>query len=196
MSASDAESASENEEPPRKKGTGTPSGQTPNVNGQQQPKQNNNNNKQQPHSQRKKLDARIPALINAGVAAGTRSLFVLVGDHGRDQVVNLHFLLSKARHTARPSVLWCYKKELGFSSHRKKRMKQIKKEVQRGLRDPDAAEDPFELFVSSTDIRYAYYKESHKILGNTYGMCVLQVRDWRGWTRSCCRQRPVSDHSL
>ncbi|KAJ2556587.1 N-acetyltransferase 10 [Coemansia sp. RSA 1933] len=25
-----------------------------------------------------------------------------------------------------------------------------------------------------TDIRYTYYKESHKILGNTYGMCVLQ----------------------
>ncbi len=125
--------------------------------------------------QRKKLDPRIPALINSGVANGTRSLFVLVGDHGRDQVVNLHFLLSKARHTARPSVLWCYKKELGFSSHRKKRMKQIKKEVQRGLRDPDANEDPFELFVASTEIRYAYYKESHKILGNTYGMCVLQV---------------------
>jgi N-acetyltransferase 10 len=25
-----------------------------------------------------------------------------------------------------------------------------------------------------TDIRYTYYKESHKILGRTFGMCVLQ----------------------
>ena len=36
-------------------------------------------------------------------------------------------------------------------------------------------DDPFELFVSSTDIRYVYYKESHQIMGKTFGMCVLQV---------------------
>jgi N-acetyltransferase 10 len=59
------------------------------------------------------------------------------------------------------------------ASHRKKRIRQIEKAVKRGLRDPDT-EDPFELFISSTDIRYTYYKESQKILGNTYGMCVLQ----------------------
>ena len=34
------------------------------------------------------------------------------------QVVILHHVLCKARVKARPSVLWCYKKELGFSSHR------------------------------------------------------------------------------
>ncbi|KAJ3331407.1 N-acetyltransferase 10 [Blyttiomyces sp. JEL0837] len=97
----------------------------------------------------------------------------MVGDRGRDQVVTLHYLLSKARVTARPSVLWCYKKELGFSSHRKKRMKQIQKQVARGQREVDE-EDPFELFVSSTSIRYTYYKETEKILGTTFGMCVLQ----------------------
>ena len=31
------------------------------------------------------------------------------------QVVILHHMLSKAVVRARPSVLWCYKKELGFS---------------------------------------------------------------------------------
>ena len=35
-------------------------------------------------------------------------------------------------------------------------------------------EDPFELFISATNIRYCYYSESHKVLGNTFGMCVLQ----------------------
>ena len=65
--------------------------------------------------QRKKLDPRIPALIANGVQTNHRSFFVLVGDRGRDSVVTLHFLLSKARVSARPSVLWCYKKELGFS---------------------------------------------------------------------------------
>lgn len=60
-------------------------------------------------------------------------------------------------------------------SHRKKREKIIKKQIRKGLRDADS-EDPFELFIASTDIRYTYYKESHKILGNTFGMCILQVR--------------------
>ena len=35
-------------------------------------------------------------------------------------------------------------------------------------------DDPFDMFVASTSIRYCYYKETHKILGNTFGMVVLQ----------------------
>lgn len=60
-------------------------------------------------------------------------------------------------------------------SHRKKRMRQLQKKLKSGSVDvrPD---DPFELFIAATSIRYCYYAESHKILGNTYGMCVLQVR--------------------
>ncbi|WIA39314.1 hypothetical protein OEZ86_005429 [Tetradesmus obliquus] len=100
-------------------------------------------------------------------------MFVLIGDKGRDQVVNLHYMLSKASVKARPSVLWCYKKDLALSSHKKKRMKQLKKMSQRGLLDPEQ-EDPFALFVASTSIRYCYYNETQNILGNTYGMAVLQ----------------------
>ncbi|KCV71673.1 tRNA(Met) cytidine acetyltransferase [Fonticula alba] len=122
---------------------------------------------------RKRVDNRVRTLIENGVHTRQRTLVVMLGDKGRDQVVNLHYMLSKASVRQRPSVLWCYKKELGFSSHRQKRMRQMKKLAQRGLLDPDR-EDPFELFVTSTNIRYCYYKESHKVLGNTYGMCVLQ----------------------
>ncbi|KAF8200392.1 GNAT acetyltransferase 2-domain-containing protein [Pholiota molesta] len=122
---------------------------------------------------RKQLDPRIPILINNNVKQNHRSFIVLVGDKGRDQIVNLHFLLSQARVSARPSVLWCYKKELGFTSHRKKREAKIKRDVKRGIREAND-QDPFEIFVTVTDIRYTYYKESHKILGNTYGMLVLQ----------------------
>ena len=68
------------------------------------------------------------------------------------------------------SVLWAYKnKLLGFTSHRKKRETKIKKEVKRGIREVNS-EDPFELFMSLHDIRYVYYKETDKILGNTYSM--------------------------
>ncbi|KAJ3905093.1 GNAT acetyltransferase 2-domain-containing protein [Lentinula edodes] len=122
---------------------------------------------------RKQLDPRIPILVNNNVTKNHRSFVVLVGDKGRDQIVNLHFLLSQARVSARPSVLWCYKKDLGFTTHRKKREAKIKRDVKRGIREPND-QDPFEIFVTVTDIRYTYYKESHKILGHTYGMLVLQ----------------------
>ena len=56
---------------------------------------------------------------------------------------------------------------------RKKRMRQIKKMVQRGLIDPEK-DDPFELFISATDISYCYYRETQRVLGNTFGMLVLQ----------------------
>ncbi|KAF9945187.1 hypothetical protein BGZ70_003995 [Mortierella alpina] len=122
---------------------------------------------------KKVIDSRIHTLIKNGVQSKHRTFFVLVGDKGKDQVVNLHWLLSQAQVTARPSVLWCYKKDLGFSSHRKKREAKIKRDVKRGVREINE-EDPFELFISVTNIRYTYYKETQKILGNTYGMCVLQ----------------------
>jgi len=83
-------------------------------------------------------------------------------------------MLSKAQVKARPSVLWCYKKELSFSSHRKKRMKQLQKKVKSGSLDLKK-DDPFELFIAATSIRYCFYADTHKILGSTYGMLVLQV---------------------
>ena len=58
-------------------------------------------------------------------------------------------------------------------SHRKKRMKQMQKKIKAGTLD--VKDDPFELFIAATNIRYCYYSETHKILGNTYGMCILQV---------------------
>lgn len=64
---------------------------------------------------RKKIDSRIRTLVENCVKQKQRSLFVIVGDKGRDQVVNLHYMLSKSVVKARPSVLWCYKKELYLS---------------------------------------------------------------------------------
>jgi N-acetyltransferase 10 len=64
---------------------------------------------------RKKVDSRIRTLVENGVKTRQRSMFVIIGDKGRDQVVNLHYMLSKAVVKARPSVLWCYKKDLYLS---------------------------------------------------------------------------------
>ena len=64
---------------------------------------------------RKKVDSRIRTLVENCVALRQRSMFVIVGDKGRDQVVNLHYMLSKTVVKARPSVLWCYKNDLYLS---------------------------------------------------------------------------------
>ncbi|KAF2151262.1 nucleolar ATPase Kre33 [Myriangium duriaei CBS 260.36] len=123
---------------------------------------------------KKAIDSRIPALIRNGAQEKKRSFFVIVGDRQKDVIVNLYHILLNVDIKLNKSVLWAYKnKLLGFSSHRKKREQKIKKEIKRGIRDVDT-DDPFELFVSTQNIRYVYYKETEKILGNTYGMCILQ----------------------
>lgn len=123
---------------------------------------------------KKAIDSRIPALIRNGVQEKKRSFFVIVGDRQKDVIVNLYHILLNVDIKRNKSVLWAYKnKLLGFTSHRKKRERKIKKEVKRGIREVNE-EDPFELFVSSQNIRYVYYKETEKILGNTYGIVILQ----------------------
>ena len=47
-------------------------------------------------------------------------------------------------------------------------MKAIKKLQAKGLYDRDK-EDPFDMFISSTSVRWCYYKETQRILGATYG---------------------------
>lgn len=46
--------------------------------------------------------------------------------------------------------------------------------MQRGLLDPEKV-DPFQLFVETGGLTYCMYKDSERILGNTFGMCILQV---------------------
>jgi len=123
---------------------------------------------------RKAIDSRIPALIRNGVQEKKRSFMVVVGDRAKDVIVHLHYIMSSVDIKQNKSVLWAYKKDLlGFTSHRKKREAKIKKEVKRGIREANT-EDPFELFVTLHNIRYVYYKETDKILGQTFGMCILQ----------------------
>lgn len=60
-------------------------------------------------------------------------------------------------------------------SHRKKRMKQMRKrQAATGSTGVNDEENPFEVFLSSTQIHYTYYSDTPKILGRTFGMCVLQ----------------------
>lgn len=49
--------------------------------------------------------------------------------------------------------------------------------MQRGLLDPEKV-DPFSLFVETGGLTYCMYKDSERILGNTFGMCILQVDNY------------------
>lgn len=74
-------------------------------------------------------------------------------------------------------------------------MKQLQKKLKSGAMDV-RQDDPFDLFVAATQIRYCYYSETYKILGSTFGMCVLQVRlltNLLGITRSCATKRTAQD---
>jgi hypothetical protein len=64
---------------------------------------------------RKKVDERIRSLIENGVKEKHRSMFLIVGDKSRDQIVNLNDMLAKSRVKSRPSVLWCYRDKLEIS---------------------------------------------------------------------------------
>jgi N-acetyltransferase 10 len=120
---------------------------------------------------RKRLDDRVRCLLENAVATHQRAMLVLVGDHGKDQVPVLHQILSKMSLN-NPETLWCYKKTLGFSTHRMKRIKKIKRDKSRGLLNDDA--DAFELFLSHGSISWVFYKESHRVLGRTVDLLVLQ----------------------
>lgn len=131
-------------------------------------------------SKKKALDSRIPALIRNGVDSRQRSFVIMVGDKSRNQIPNLHYLMMNANLKMNKNVIWAYKKKLmGFTSHRLNREKKIKKDVKKGKREANEL-DPFEAFLSNQQIRYVYYKESEKILGQTCGMLVLQ--DFEGLT--------------
>ncbi|KAI1324783.1 DUF699-domain-containing protein [Xylariaceae sp. FL0255] len=131
---------------------------------------------------RKEVDSRIPTLIRNAQQTRQRALFVIVGDRCKDVIAHLHHIATQFSLKQNKTVLWAYRKELGgFTSHRRKREAKIKKDIKRGIREPNS-EDAFELFISLHDIRYTYYKETEKILGNTFGMCILQ--DFEGITPS------------
>lgn len=141
-----------------------------------------------------KLDPRIRGLLELSVSSNHRSLFLIVGDRAASQLATLHYMLAKAAPgRPPPSLLWCYKTELGFSPHQARAIRATKKRAARGLLAAGpagkggaaaaaggVAAPTFELFVASASIRYARYADADTLLGATYGLVVLQ--DFEGLT--------------
>ena len=127
---------------------------------------------------RKKIDERIRILIQNAIKARHRGIVMIVGDRAKDQVINLYNLwlsINKAEtdNFPQPKILWCYKTELGFSSHQMKRKKDISKLMKQGLYEKES-DNPFDVFLTSSNIRYCYYKETQNILGSNNDILILQ----------------------
>ncbi|KAG5447438.1 N-acetyltransferase 10 [Clonorchis sinensis] len=118
-----------------------------------------------------KLDNRIQTILQNGIQSKHRTVFIMVGNKGQDQVPIMHQILNSLFNKGRLSLLWCYKKELSFSTHRKKNLKLLNKKRKAGVTSDATI---FEQFICTTDIRWCYYHETDKILGQTFDMCILQ----------------------
>ena len=53
-------------------------------------------------------------------------------------------------------------------------MKKITQKNNRGTQNIEDA-DPFKVFILATDVRFCKYEDTHKVLGQTYSMLILQV---------------------
>jgi N-acetyltransferase 10 len=51
-------------------------------------------------------------------------------------------------------------------------MRQLEEMKKTGINVNEA--NPFELFLSAANVRWCYYNKTHRILGQTFGMVVLQ----------------------
>ena len=122
---------------------------------------------------RKKIDDKIQILLKNSISKNERSMFLIIGDKGRDQISNLHNFYSQINPGKKLNILWCYKSELGFSNHARKKMKKIKKQMNKGVFELND-ENAFDLFISTADIKFCYYNETQRILGSTFGMLILQ----------------------
>ena len=122
---------------------------------------------------RKKIDDKIQILLKNCISRNERAMFLIIGDKGRDQISNLHNFYSKLNPGKKLNILWCYKNELGFSNHARKKMKKIKKQMNKGVFELND-ENAFDLFISTADIKFCYYHDTQRILGTTFGMLILQ----------------------
>ena len=123
---------------------------------------------------KRKLDDRIKFLIEDAANNKHRGVVLLVGDKAKDQVVNLHAMVSRAQNVAKVTLLWCMKSDPDFVSTSKKKLeKQGRLEVKGGV-STEASKESFQTFLAQTTIRFCQFKDTHRILGNTFGMAVLQ----------------------
>ena len=89
-----------------------------------------------------------------------RSIILLIGSESKKKIPYLHYIWSKNSTKTNTSLLWCYNKNTYKNNQNVNKKKK------------DYV-DPFK-FLKLVNVRYCYYTEVNNIVGNTFGMCVLE----------------------
>mmetsp|Transcript_13668 Transcript_13668/g.30678 ORF Transcript_13668/g.30678 Transcript_13668/m.30678 type:complete len:691 (+) Transcript_13668:39-2111(+) len=93
---------------------------------------------------------------------GFRSVLLLVGENSKKNIPYLHYLWSKNNSKKKSPMLWCF--------NNKKDLIIDKENFNYSSRNERFREKNLKF----SNIRFCYYKDTDKILGNTFGMCVMQ----------------------
>nr|UXY87538.1 N-acetyltransferase 10 [Cryptomonas curvata] len=91
-----------------------------------------------------------------------RSIVLLMGLRGKERIPYLYYTWSKNSTEVNTSILWCYSNTYFKKSKIDKKNTNNKESF---IQDK---------FFSLIKVRYCYYSEIDKIIGNTFGMCILE----------------------
>ncbi|GFR30827.1 RNA cytidine acetyltransferase [Trichonephila clavata] len=126
-----------------------------------------------------KVNKRINDLIINGIRTRHRSLFFIYGEKSKEPVLYLHHLLKKNRLKVglqNPSILWCYRKEKDFDEfYLRKRSKKLRKGYL--IDNTFNKNHALDHLLLSSEMKFCHYSETDKVLGQTFGMLVLQDFD-------------------
>lgn len=87
-----------------------------------------------------------------------RSIILLTGNENKFIIENIHYLWIKSSSIKKSPILWCYRNQ---SKKSKKTLNSIENSKKKNSN-------------KNFNINYCYYGETQKILGNSYGMCILE----------------------
>mmetsp|Transcript_30059 Transcript_30059/g.76168 ORF Transcript_30059/g.76168 Transcript_30059/m.76168 type:complete len:263 (-) Transcript_30059:3-791(-) len=107
----------------------------------------------------------ISDLFSKGSVNNHRSILLLKGPKSSEKIPFLHYLWRKNSTQSTNTILWCLKNQKLRKSYGISEKKFFEKNENFNIQKNS---------MNSFQIRYCYYKETKKILGNTFGMCILQ----------------------
>lgn len=119
------------------------------------------------------IDTKLKTLLENGVKEGHRTLFAIVGENAKKNVLPLNYLLKKTTNKSNLAILWCLKKDLNYSNQSKKHVKKLQVKIKAGKMDLNQ-DDPFDVFLATEKINYCFYHDTQTILGQTFDLCILE----------------------
>lgn len=125
--------------------------------------------------QRKVVDQRIVELIQRCADNRERALFVITGKSSVERIADIYSLWVNKTMLPKASILWCYEENIALSGYRQKQLTKLKHNRKLGIQKEITDEDtPQNLMLRHATIKFMYYKDTARALGQTYDILVLQ----------------------